>query len=724
MLTALAATLFLAAPDAGLPLTGDNLVVLARAWEQVRLFHPALYEQDLDWDQAWVKAAPRAEAAKTPEALHVVVGELLATLKDPVTRVRPSTGNGPVEGRPGPLLVFQGAVPVVNAWSVEFDRARESAESMKKLGDAFKGQPRVVFDLRGTAQMWASVDDLRVAELGPSKDVLAPALRRLVHHGYAASAGGSSGYSTAFEESLPRLVKKNAPTPRRYAFVIEPDDSLPAIALAMQRAGEAFIVSTGPTDDRVAVASVDVELGGKMKATIRSHSLVPPRGFAVDLVVPPGKSPIDAAVALVSGKQAVKAPPLLPARVPHGVVDAAYAETPYPSRELRQLAGVRVWMIARRFWAYPHLTTEDYDAVLAAFLPRLADAKDELEYALTLAEMATHLPDGHTSVYSKTLRKRLGAVGVPFEVRLIEHQHLVWKVLPEAEKAGVQRGDVVLEIDGQTVAAREAFLAKYITASHPEALRAKLAWSVLSGDEGSRAKLKLKKPDGSMKVVEVERKLALLEALYASAPGPHYKVLDGNIGYIDLVSLEMAEVDAALKAVAGTRALILDDRGYPKGTAFKLGPLLDVKRPRGVAQFFEPLVTAAPEAATQAMFFLQSLGPPQPAVYTAPTVTLIDDQAMSQSEHSGLIFEAYAGTTFIGSPTAGANGDITSAMLPGGIRLGFSGHDVRHADGRQLQRIGLLPDVPVRPTIAGIRAGKDEVLDAALAHLKKKLGAK
>ena len=102
--------------------------------------------------------------------------------------------------------------------------------------------------------------------------------------------------------------------------------------------------------------------------------------------------------------------------------------------------------------------------------------------------------------------------------------------------------------------------------------------------------------------------------------------------------------------------------------------------------------------------------------------SLIDDQAMSQSEHSGLIFEAYAGTTFIGSPTAGANGDITNALLPGGLRLTFSGRDVRHADGRQLQRIGLVPDVLVRPTIAGIRAGRDEVLDAATAWLKKKLG--
>ena len=91
---------------------------------------------------------------------------------------------------------------------------------------------------------------------------------------------------------------------------------------------------------------------------------------------------------------------------------------------------------------------------------------------------------------------------------------------------------------------------------------------------------------------------------------------------------------------------------------------------------------------------------------------------MSQAEHTGLFFEAAAGTKFIGSQTAGANGDVTNLSLPGGLYVSFSGHDVRHADGRQLQRVGLVPDVQVRPTLYGIRAGRDEVLDRALAYLR------
>jgi len=92
---------------------------------------------------------------------------------------------------------------------------------------------------------------------------------------------------------------------------------------------------------------------------------------------------------------------------------------------------------------------------------------------------------------------------------------------------------------------------------------------------------------------------------------------------------------------------------------------------------------------------------------------------MSQAEHTGLFFEAANGTKFVGSHTAGANGDQTSFCVPGGITIMFTGQAVRHADGRQLQRIGLVPDVEIRPTIEGIQNGKDEVLEGAIQYLQR-----
>ena len=98
---------------------------------------------------------------------------------------------------------------------------------------------------------------------------------------------------------------------------------------------------------------------------------------------------------------------------------------------------------------------------------------------------------------------------------------------------------------------------------------------------------------------------------------------------------------------------------------------------------------------------------------------LIDERAISQSEHTGLFLEQASDVRFIGSRTAGANGDVTRMVLPGRVMVGFTGHDVRHADGRQLQKVGLTPHVEVFPTIKGIQDGRDEVLDRAIRFVKE-----
>ena len=104
--------------------------------------------------------------------------------------------------------------------------------------------------------------------------------------------------------------------------------------------------------------------------------------------------------------------------------------------------------------------------------------------------------------------------------------------------------------------------------------------------------------------------------------------------------------------------------------------------------------------------------------YEGKVVMLINEDAISQSEHTCLFVEAATDVTFVGSPTNGANGDVTSVGLPGGLLVNFTGHDVRHGDGRQLQRVGIQPHIKVEPTIKGIREGKDEVLESAIEFLR------
>lgn len=96
---------------------------------------------------------------------------------------------------------------------------------------------------------------------------------------------------------------------------------------------------------------------------------------------------------------------------------------------------------------------------------------------------------------------------------------------------------------------------------------------------------------------------------------------------------------------------------------------------------------------------------------------LVDEASQSQAEYTAMAFRAAPGAIVVGSTTAGADGNVSSIPLPGGQRAMISGIGVFYPDKRPTQRIGIVPDLVALPTIAGIRAGRDEVLEAALEHV-------
>jgi C-terminal processing protease CtpA/Prc len=51
----------------------------------------------------------------------------------------------------------------------------------------------------------------------------------------------------------------------------------------------------------------------------------------------------------------------------------------------------------------------------------------------------------------------------------------------------------------------------------------------------------------------------------------------------------------------------------------------------------------------------------------------------------------------------------------------ITGLGVFYPNGAPTQRVGIHADVEVRPTVAGIRAGRDEVLEAAIRQIVPEL---
>ena len=449
-----------------------------------------------------------------------------------------------------------------------------------------------------------------------------------------------------------------------------------------------------------------------------------------------GEPGIAAALAAFSAPAREKAAPaqtLLAA--PQTVRDKVYPQMVFPPEEYRLLALFRFWNVIHYFFPYKHLTDQPWDSVLPEFIPRMLACKDALDYATAVAELAARIQDTHawavTGLYP--LENKLGVMAPPLRVGHAAGDKLVVLELMDeaaAQAAGIQRGDVILTIDGEPVAQRLAALAKYRSLSTPQSAYAYVYPSALRGPPGSKAKLRIESGNGEPRDVEIARTVAYFSAMAAPVRRtPVYQVLPNGDGYIDLTRLQQSDAAQALDAVLNTPGLILDMRGYPGGDASALTARLTAKQNvTGLLDRYLLLTPAALRAAESGkgptyVFKEYKLPAAQGAVYKGKVVMLINAHAISAAESACLIVEAATDVTFIGGPTVGADGAVTTVtlpgLLPGGISITFSGYDLRHADGRQLQRVGVQPHVKVEPTPQGIREGRDEVLERAFEYLKQ-----
>jgi C-terminal processing protease CtpA/Prc len=400
-----------------------------------------------------------------------------------------------------------------------------------------------------------------------------------------------------------------------------------------------------------------------------------------------------------------------------------YADTPYPEVEYRILAGYKIWGAIRYFFAYRDLGDQDWDEVFAQYLPKLIAAKDALEYNRAVAEMLTHTSDSQTIVHSPELDRYFGEATPGLTLRLIEKKPVVVGVSEEAEAAGVRIGDVVRMIDGENIVDRFHREERLTPASTTQSIGYLLMQRILNGPPDSIAQITVEGAGERIRNIRLKRTAA------ESAPEPDeaepFKLINARIGYADLCRLKPAEVDGMFERFRRTRGIIFDMRCGDQQTAYDIAPRLTDKRDTPAAIVTGPMALwpDIPDQSTgtsvSSYFSVRTVSASKKPKYAGKTVMLIDERTQGPAEFAGLLFEAANNTQFIGTPSAGASGETTNFVVPGGVAIEFSGTEVRHPNGGALQRLGLQPAGTVAPTIAGIRARRDEVLDKAVAYLSQ-----
>lgn len=400
---------------------------------------------------------------------------------------------------------------------------------------------------------------------------------------------------------------------------------------------------------------------------------------------------------------------------------AAPQDDPYPSTELRLLAAFKTWGVIHYFFAYKDLVDEDFDQVFATSLTKFTDAKDAVAYNLALADLLTHLTDTNTTARSKTLDTYFGGSPVGIRFRMLDKYPIVTRVLdPAAEQAGVRPGDVLKRVGGESTTDRFRRFVQYIPASTPQRSSFDTIERVTRGEAGSEVELSIENAQGEAHRVKLTRK----EFSATERAAEPVRVLAGNIGYLDLDQIAPDAAEAAFARLKDTKALILDLRGKAPAAA-AIAAHLSTDRGNAVALVTTPIAlhpdVATPGIATQtaSTFVVKTLAATAAPLYKGRTIALIDERTIGDAEYAGLLFEAAGKTEFVGAPSAGAASAIAEVSLPGGVTLTYSTEDIRHSNGGKLQRLGLQPNVSAPTTAKGLRAGKDEALDAALAYLAR-----
>lgn len=196
-----------------------------------------------------------------------------------------------------------------------------------------------------------------------------------------------------------------------------------------------------------------------------------------------------------------------------------------------------------------------------------------------------------------------------------------------------------------------------------------------------------------------------------------FKLINNEIGYIYSAKLN-AENFISIKTVfANTKGLIIDLRCYPSVfMPFTYGAWL--KHYTSIFVHFTKVSLIKPGLVIQGEDV--SNGTIATDAYKGKVVLIVNERTQSQAEYTAMSFsESGSKTTVIGSKTAGADGDVSSIILPGNISTYISGIGVYYPDLTETQRKGVKIDIMVKPTIKGTKEGVDEQLKAAIDFINK-----
>lgn len=392
------------------------------------------------------------------------------------------------------------------------------------------------------------------------------------------------------------------------------------------------------------------------------------------------------------------------------------------------------WQTINDTYYDPKFGGLDWKAIRAELRPKAEAATSADEIRQLIREMLGRLKQSHFVLMSATSTEDTlpGPAAIAVDLRVAESDVVITQVTPKspAERAGLRAGDVLLAVDGHTAV-------EWVNAgaTPPPTARARAfeiwrrAYRDLHGATGSTAVVRVRSHDGREREVRVTRSEETGQTVaFGNLPPIQVRVESmelmtprkrrvGLIGF----NIWMPAVDApfaqAVDKFRTADGLVIDLRGNAGGLAGMMVGLAGhlIKEPKllGKMQTREtPLVfNVNPRLATADGRSVQP--------FAGPVAILVDELSASATECFTGALQSLGRVRVFGRQTMGQALPALTRRLPSGDVLMYVLGDFVTSTGQRLEGQGVIPDEIVPLSIAGLSAGRDATLDAALAWMDK-----
>lgn len=393
----------------------------------------------------------------------------------------------------------------------------------------------------------------------------------------------------------------------------------------------------------------------------------------------------------------------------------AYSSMKYPDAGFRLLALYRYWNIIQYYFPYKYLIEEDWKSVLEEFIPKVISANNETDYTLTVLELIGRVHDTHANIYggNSVLNNYRGLRFAAAELTFIEDKAVVTGFYDEklGKETELQIGDIVLGINNKPIDEIIKERLKHTPASNYSTKLRNVAGNLLRSNDSiiniefirnGKAETKILKTFNT-KEINIYSKYTKLDSCF--------KFINEEIAYLYLGSIKSSYLPTIFEKIKDTKGLIIDLRAYPSEfVVFSLGNYLMPKK----TEFVKFSIGNIEQAGLFTLSQNLSVGADNKEYYKGKIIILINEHTQSQAEYTTMAFRVNPNATVIGCTTAGADGNVSQFYLPGGIITMITGIGIYYPDGKETQRIGIVPDIELRPTIQGIKEGRDELLEKAI----------